>query len=281
MRRVREVSSTMVTWLVMIVVLLTISVFVGVRVSATTRHGEAIGSTKSDVVSSALQKDITGLNLVVANTVGVKSPAPVGAPIIISGQRALSSSGRPEVLYVGANFCPFCAAERWPLALALGRFGTFSNLSFIRSAPSPEVFPSTPTLSFYRSTYVSRYVTFVAVETETQSHKPLMPLTSEESALVAKYDVYKYLPANGPGPGGSIPFLDLGNRYFQAGASFSPLLLEGNSQKTIARGLVNSASPLTQEIVASANYLTADICVLTKQQPSNVCRSRAVKVAAR
>jgi len=272
-------SSTRVTWLVVIVVLLVVSIFVGVRVSASPRSSEALGSTQTNVVSPTLLKDIAGINLKVANAVGVKSPSTVAAPLTISGQPALRANGRPEILYVGADFCPFCAAERWPLAIALGRFGTFSNLHFIKSAPSPELFPLTPTFTFYRSTYVSKYVTFVAVETETQTHKALMTLTSEENRLVAKYDVFKYLPANGPGPGGSIPFLDFGNRYFQAGASYSPAILAGNTQASIARGLENATSPITQEIVASANYLTANICSLTNQQPSNVCQSRAVKAA--
>jgi len=278
-KRQHALSSTTMTWLVVIVILLVVSTFVGFRASASTRSSGAIGSTKTDVVSSTLLKDMTGIDLKVANTVGVKAPSPVAAPLTISGQSALTSKGRPEILYVGADFCPFCAAERWPLALALGRFGTFTKLSFIKSAPSPEVFPSTPTITFYHSTYVSKYVMFVAVETQTQTHQPLMALTNEEKRIVAKYDVDKYLPANGPGPGGSIPFLDFDNRYFQAGASFSPSLLEGNTQASIARGLTNAASPVTQEIVASANYLTADICSLTNQQPSNVCQSRAVRAA--
>jgi hypothetical protein len=32
------------------------------------------------------------------------------------------------MLYIGAEYCPYCAAERWPLVMALSKFGTFSNL---------------------------------------------------------------------------------------------------------------------------------------------------------
>jgi hypothetical protein len=70
------------------------------------------------------------------------------------------------VLYVGAEFCPFCAAERWPLLLALSRFGTFSNLKESHSSAA-DVFPNTPTVSFYGSTYESDYVAFTPVETAT------------------------------------------------------------------------------------------------------------------
>src|SRR5581483_1419549 len=37
-------------------------------------------------------------------------------------------NGRPEVLYIGAEYCPYCASERWSLIAALSRFGSFSGL---------------------------------------------------------------------------------------------------------------------------------------------------------
>lgn len=122
-------------------------------------------------------------------------------------------------------------------------------------------------------------MTFASVETETRTHEPLMSMTNAEGALFSKYDVEKYLPLNGPGPGGSIPFLDFGNRFFQAGASFTPALLTGMSQSTIAKGLDASTSPMTAAIVASANYLTADICALTHERPARVCLSPGTKIA--
>ena len=58
--------------------------------------------------------------------------------------------GKPELLYMGGEYCPFCAAERWAIAAAVSRFGTLSGLHFIHSSPT-DVYPSTPTLSFYKS----------------------------------------------------------------------------------------------------------------------------------
>jgi O-succinylbenzoate synthase len=51
------------------------------------------------------------------------------------------------------------------------------------------------------------------------------------------------------------------------------------SRATIAAGLSNATSPITQAIIASANYQTAAICAITKQQPGNVCTSAGVKAA--
>jgi hypothetical protein len=59
-----------------------------------------------------------------------------------------ASTGAPTVLFIGAEFCPYCAAERWSLINALGRFGTFSGLKTTYSS-STDVFPDTPTFSFH------------------------------------------------------------------------------------------------------------------------------------
>ncbi|MBW4078106.1 MAG: DUF929 family protein [Acidobacteria bacterium] len=280
--RSRNSSSSRITWAAVVAVLALVLVLVGVRISGISNDASPStnATTGARQASSTLLKEVTGLNVGVANAVGVTSPATsVTSPVKIAGQPALISHGRPELFYVGAEYCPYCAAQRWPLAVALGRFGTFSRLGLTESAPSPEAYPLTPTFTFYQSTYSSKYVTFVSVETETRTHQPLMTMPKVEGALFSKYDVEKYLPVNGPGPGGSIPFLDFGNRFFQAGASFTPALLTGMSQSTIAKGLGNPTSPMTAAIVASANYLTADICALTGEQPTRVCQSSGIEDA--
>src|SRR5438874_585634 len=62
----------------------------------------------------------------------------------------LTKDGKPEVLYIGDEYCPYCAAERWAMAVALSKFGTFTGLRGIRSSSS-DAFPSTPTLTFYKT----------------------------------------------------------------------------------------------------------------------------------
>ena len=77
----------------------------------------------------------------------------------------LTADGKPELLYIGAEFCPICATERWAMYVALSKFGTFS--------PQPGRIHSAvrdgdiPTLTFYRTTYTSPYLTFTPVETTT------------------------------------------------------------------------------------------------------------------
>jgi len=36
----------------------------------------------------------------------------------------LRIGGKPAIVFVSEESCPFCAAERWPLAVALSHFGT-------------------------------------------------------------------------------------------------------------------------------------------------------------
>src|ERR1700733_11618634 len=68
------------------------------------------------------------------------------------------------MLYIGAEFWPIWATERWPMLVALSHFGTFSNVSQTHSAVSDG---DIATLSFYGSTYSSPYLTFAPVETTT------------------------------------------------------------------------------------------------------------------
>ena len=85
------------------------------------------------------------------------------APTVLSHQPPLESAGKPEVLFVGADYCPFCAAERWPLIVALARFGHFTTLHNMQSAQL-SVFPGIQTFSFVGTAYSSPYLTFSGVE---------------------------------------------------------------------------------------------------------------------
>ena len=179
------------------------------------------------------------------------------------------ADGKPEITYIGAEYCPYCAAERWALAVALSRFGTFSHLSGTHSSSS-DVYPNTQTLSFYGSSYASPYVDFQAVEEATNqqvggAYQALQAPTTAESALLSSYD-----------PQGSIPFLDIGNKYVINGASYSPQLLQGLSRSQIAAQLNDPSSPVAQAVDGTANHITAAICTVTGNQPSSVCNTPAI-----
>jgi hypothetical protein len=183
----------------------------------------------------------------------------------VSGSALTGSTGQPEVLYIGAEYCPYCAAERWPLIVALGRFGTFSGLQATTSS-STDIYPNTPTLTFRGATYTSQYVDFRAVETKDRNQSPLQSPTAAENQLISRYDTNN-----------SIPFVDFANRYAFAGAMYSPDLLGGLTWQSIATDLQNPDTAQAKAIVGSANVITAAICKSTGDQPATVCSGAAVQ----
>src|SRR5437899_2872696 len=112
----------------------------------------------------------------------------------VTGTPLTGASGKPETFYLGGEFCPFCAAQRWPLIIALSRFGTFSGLKSSASSAAIE-FPNTPTFTFHGATYTSQYVDFRGLETSDRDRNPLDTPTSAEDQLFTKYN-----------PQGTIPF---------------------------------------------------------------------------
>src|SRR5207302_7512423 len=86
---------------------------------------------------------------------------------VTSAQPLRDPTGKPQILYIGAEYCPFCAAERWSLIVALSRFGTFQHLQLTTSSAS-DLYPNTSTFTFYRSAYTSPYLDFQSVEEATR-----------------------------------------------------------------------------------------------------------------
>ena len=244
----------------------------------TPRQQAAQRATTSPAVVAQLAKVPTS----VFDTVGATAPAAtLTAPEVLSGQPALREGGRPAVLYVGAEYCPFCAAERWPLIVALSRFGHFVGLKNMQSA-ALSVFPDIQSFSFVGSTYSSRYLSFTGVElysddVDTEgTFTRIATLTPAQAVTVAHYG---QRPGTSASPG-TFPFVDIGNRMVTSTSGFSPAVLVRQSQGGIASGLTQPTDPVTQAIVATANQLTAGICAATGQQPAPVCSSKGVREAA-
>jgi hypothetical protein len=205
-------------------------------------------------------KDITAVPAATLNAIGPGSTVSK-AVTSISGS-ALTSAGKPEVLYIGAEYCPYCATERWAMAVALSRFGIFSGLRGIYSS-STDVDPSTPTLTFYKSTYTSKYLTFTPVETTTEDRNTtLQTPTAAQAKIWQKYD-----------SAGNIPFIDFGNKYLINQVTYDPSVLKGKTWAQIASALNDKSSAIAKGADGSANVMTAAICKLTHNQPANVCTS--------
>jgi thiol-disulfide isomerase/thioredoxin len=236
--------------------------------SSTTKssaNGQPTGAALAGIVSKVTSVPVSTLSAVGKGTM-------LTPPSRLSGQPPLTQNGKPEIVYVGAEYCPYCAAERWSLVVALSRFGKFSNLGVTHSDPA-DVFPKTKTLTFHNSSYTSNYVVFSAVEQLDVNKKPLDTPTAQQQALVAKYDAPPYVSASTKG---AIPFIDLGNKYLVSGASYTPQVLAGKSWAQIASALANPSGPIAKAVLGTANVLTLDICKLTGNKPANVCSAAPI-----
>ncbi len=272
-RRILIVSGAVVA--VVAIVLVIIVVKPGSKSGSSTATSGPTGAALASVVSN-----VTGVPASTLDKIGDGGGAVTAKPAAITGGTALTANGKPEMLYMGAEYCPYCAAERWSMIVALSRFGTFSGLTTTHSASvngggSAEPYPNTPTWTFHGASYTSKYVTFTPVEMQTNvpdkttgSYTNLETPTAAQQALLNKYDVPPYVPS---GSNGAIPFIDFGNKYLIAGASYNPQVLSGLSWATIASDLKNPSSSVAKGIGGTANYITAAICKMTNNQPATAC----------
>jgi hypothetical protein len=181
---------------------------------------------------------------------------------------------RPEVLYVGAEYCPFCAAERWAIVEALSRFGEFRGLSMTSSA-TEEINPDTPSFTFHGATYASDYLTFVGKEMYTNKRpvgssvfERLDKLTTEEASIWRAHT-------------DAFPFTDINGAFALSGASYDMDVLQGLTAVQIGRAMNDPKSPVAKAVVGAANVITAAICSTTGDQPADVCTAPGVVAAAK
>ena len=272
-RRAQQRNRILLTVGSVAVVLAVVAVFVLVKVFGG-KPSQAQAPVTGTLLPASVSRSVTSVPVSTLAAVGAGSvPAflqashqphaftPITGPPLVS-------SGKPEMLYIGAEFCPYCAGMRWAMAAALGRFGTLSPLRGIHSAPSPEIYPDTATLTFYQSSYASKYLSFVPVEHQTVDHQPLQPLTSQQERIWARYQ---------PDPNTrGYPFIDIGNRYM-ATVLFTPAAMAGKNWAQIAAAMQDPTTPIARDVNGAANYLTAAICQITGNQPASVCSAPFIK----
>jgi hypothetical protein len=227
------------------------------------------------------------------NQVGVK-----GVFVPTPKQALLIDNKKPVLLYEGSEYCPFCAASRWPLIIALSRFGKFTGLGIIASSPN-DSYANTRTFSFAKSTYTSKYLVFDA--TELTSNKCAVALNSSsecpnsdytkvtaaspaDAKLFATYDVTPYFQSQG-----GIPFLDWGGVRVSSGSVYSPnaitlgaggtLAWQGWSPLSWSQIIATFTHPTQgpgQAVLGAANIYTAAICDMTHNQPTSVCNTTLI-----
>jgi len=177
---------------------------------------------------------------------------------ITTGSR-FTTTGRPIVVFVSAEYCPYCAVQRWSLIMALMRFGNFTHLEYWTSGED-----NFATFTFDTSTYQSNYVVLQAYETYDNAGNPLATLPTNYTSAFKQYGSSSY------------PFLNLNNQYYISGAILNPSVL-GTINQTQIISSIQSGGSLGSQIRQSANVITAAICkILPTGKDPSVCSQSTI-----
>jgi Domain of unknown function (DUF929) len=198
-------------------------------------------------VNPTLAEGLTGYSNSALAAVGAGTGTP---PTSIVGS-ALTNDSKPEVLYIGGEFCPYCAVIRWSLIIALSKFGNFTGLRYMLSSGTNPTNPNTPTFTFANATYSSKYISFVAVEHWDRADNPFQPLSSDEQALFLQYD-----------SGTGIPFVDFANQFLVKGApgGTGAIDLSGQNWTQVENQLISPSAPVAQAMVGSELFHKHSLC---------------------
>lgn len=287
----KQASSARTLITIIIIVIIVMGSLVGFLIYNQSRNTSTTSTTTTynvcttcidQPVPTGLYQNLTGISPATLSQIGAGSGV-TKLSTITNGNGSMTNNGKPEVLYIGGEYCPYCAAERWSLIVALSQFGSFSGLSLMLSSSS-DVYPSTATFTFANATYTSQYISLVAVEHYgTEAGVVDQPLTTSEQNVWSQYDSH-----------GSIPFVDIYNMYTTgaSGSQYQPFVLHVNGSLTnqysapynwtqIGTQLTNTTSPISRSILGSANNLISVICsviTLSGQTPPSVCSQSFAKL---
>ena len=242
-------------FLVPIAAVTAVLAIIGVLVAVKLSSGPASAATASEsLASSAVVRQVTTVPAGVLTRV---SPGQAATPQAVKAAAPpLIIGGKPAIVFVSEESCPFCAAERWPLAVALAHFGTWSHLGSTTSSAT-DIYPNTATLSFRTAQYSSAELTLRTTELADNAGRPLQAQTPLDTKLIDSYDVPPYV--NSVDQSGAVPFLDIANHYILAGAQYDPQVLAGLSAAQIASQLSNPSSPVAQAVDGSAKVIITAI----------------------
>lgn len=183
----------------------------------------------------------------------------------------LTVGGKPELLFIGAEFCPICAAERWPMTIALMKFGTFTNLKMTHSAVADG---NAGTISYFGSTYTSPYLVFSPHELYTNQ-----PTSTYYKALETLPKADQTVWTANEGSNVSFPFIDFGGKEVLETSQFNPSSIYYHSFSSVLGAVGSNDNTIGASVDASAAVFVKYLCGLTNGQPGSVC-SAVAKVTA-
>jgi len=227
----------------------------GIYLATTTPVGNDayIGKEVSQrIYSSMLQASLSSY--------GVSGSAYLTAVQNVGGQ-SWSTNGKPILVSATGEHCSPCALQRWPLILALMRFGNFTNLEYMTSSA---VEGDYVTFAFVESSYQSKYLVFQPYEVYDRSGTPFQTLPTNYSSADQQYGR------------SSIPFLDFAGKYVTSGGILPDPSLLGTKNWTQVISSITTGDSLGTQIKQATNVITAVICKTTGEQPASVCSQSGI-----
>lgn len=262
----RKRSASKPWWMYGTAGIVVVALVVVLLIAALGHSDHATSTTTADVGAPVPSAVLRNLTTIPSKVWEQQQPTANMAPQVVATKASAT------FLYIGADGCPYCAAERWAIIVALSRFGTFSHLHLMLSA-SNDAYPDTPTFSFYGASYHSAYVKASLMEILGRTLGPqgfspnLAKLSASQEAILTKYDAPPYVPS---GSAGSIPFVLVGGRFLWVGTAVPPAEIHGNWDTVSAAVHRGTGSPASA-VLSSANALTAAICASDGDKPTTVC----------
>ncbi len=187
-----------------------------------------------------------------------KQPKVLGKFVEVS-KDTMKRGGKLFVFFMGAEYCPYCAAERWAIVRSLQKFGQWDGLKQTISAARDEPFLNLPTYDFTKATYTSPHIDFVAREVKDREFNPLQKLLKTEEKLLRKFNPKK-----------EIPFLLIAGRFTQIGSGFTPKIFIGHTFRQTETELKKVESEIRKTIDDEANIISALLCV--SGLPPELCK---------
>ena len=188
--------------------------------------------------------------------------------LVVSPQKindpALVSDGKPELLFIGAEFCPICAAERWPMYVALSKFGTFSPPpGKIHSAVRDGDLADADLLRDDVHQPVSDLHLGGDHDQPTRWRLLRAPRDADRGPAEALVGAHQRTPSRSWTSGGS---------RILTSAQYNPGDLSGVSFDNIVSDIGDNSTVVGADVDAAANVLIKTICSsLTGNKPADVC----------
>ncbi len=177
------------------------------------------------------------------------------------GGQPMSMDGKPILISATGEHCAPCALQRWPLVLALVRFGNFTDLEYMTSSAAEGDYA---TFAFADSSYQSNYLVFQPYEVYDRSGTPFQALPANYSSANEQYG------------SSSIPFLDFAGKYVVSGGILSNPSLLGTKNWTQIISSITTGDTLGTQIRQATNVITAVICKTTGENPASVCNQGSI-----